>query len=126
MKPITILLVILSLASLACLQTAMVADIPAAPTQTAMQIQTSEPESGAVYQLDTPETASLDVTCATVTAIFSLTLRAEPSENSNAIYWLPAQSKVQVTGTVGAWWQVSADGYTGYAKADYLQESECE
>lgn len=124
MKPITILLVILSLASLACLQTAAMTIPATAPAPTSTPVEYAygaEPESGAVFEAPTESR-----TCATVTAIFSLTLRKEPDENSNAIYWLPAKTNVLVIGTVGAWWQVSADGYTGYAKADYLQESECE
>ena len=123
MKPITIFFIALSLTSLACLQTAMIAQSPttATPTNTAIQMQTSEPESGAVYEIITPAR-----TCATVTAIQSLHLREKPDINSIVISWLPAKTNVLVIGKVGAWWKVSADGYTGYAKADYLQESECE
>ena len=124
MKPITILLVILSLASLACLQTAAISNSATTPAPANTPVEYAygaEPESGAVFEVPTKAR-----TCATVTAIFSLTLREEPNEKSNAIYWLPAKTNVLVIGTVGAWWQVSADGYTGYAKADYLQESECE
>lgn len=123
MKPITILLVILSLASLACLQTAAMTNPSTAPAPASTPVEYAygtEPESGAVFEAPTESR-----TCAIVTAIFSLTLREKPDEKSNAIYWLPAQTNVLVTGTVGAWWQVSADGYTGYARAQYLKESEC-
>jgi uncharacterized protein YgiM (DUF1202 family) len=90
------------------------------PTATRTAMQTSEPESGAVFEIPTPKR-----TCAIVTAVQSLNLRKEPSEKSSAIYWLPTKTNVLVIGKVGAWWKVQADGYSGYAKADYLQESEC-
>lgn len=105
----------------ACLQTTLMQSTPSATSTPQQYAYGAEPESGAVFEIhEAPRT------CATVTAIYSLTLREKPDENSNAIYWLPANTNVLVIGKVGAWWRVSADGYTGYAHADYLQESECE
>lgn len=121
------ILIITMLINLACLQTAMISEIPTdpAPTKTAVLQETSEPESGAVFEPDTwnvePETQ-----CAIVTAVQALNLRAEPSEKANVTYWLPADKIVKVIGRVGDWWKVEADNRTGYARADYLQETECE
>lgn len=126
MKPLTIFILALSLASLACLQTAIVADSPPeAPTQTAMLQETSEPESGAVFEPETWNVEPETRTCAIVTAIQSLNLREQPSEKAIVINWLQAKQIVQIIGRVGDWWKVEADGRTGYARAKYLQETEC-
>jgi uncharacterized protein YgiM (DUF1202 family) len=94
-----------------------------APTETA---SLKEIESGAVFEPDTwhmePETQS----CAIVTATKALNLRAEPNEKASIITELLNGNIVIVIGRVGEWWKVQTDDYTGYAKADYLKESECE
>lgn len=110
----------------ACLQTAM--QVPqSAPKAESTPVQTAygaEPESGAVFELDpaTPESARQ---CATVTAENALHLRTEPSEDATVISYLPARTIVIVVGKVGEWWKIESAVGTGYAKADYLQESEC-
>lgn len=115
----------LMITSLACLQTAMIAESPTdpAPTKTAILQQTSEPDSGAVYEIPTQGQKQ---TCAIVTAVQSLNLRELPSEKSKAISWLPANTIVIVVGRVGDWWKVESAVGDGYARAQYLKESECE
>jgi len=126
-KTILILTLVLSLASVACLQSATLAQSPTdpAPTKTAIPQQTSEPESGAVFEIPAPETAIPAKTCAIVTAVQSLNLRELPSEKSKAISWLPADTIVTVIGTVGDWWKIESAVDTGYARAQYLQETKC-
>jgi len=123
MKPIVTFILILSLASLACLQTAMVADIqtPGAPTQTAIL---QEIESGEVFEPTAWE--ATPQTCAIVTASKALNLRTEPSEKAIIITELLNGNMVVVIGRVGEWWRVETPFGTGYAKADYLQETGCE
>lgn len=126
MKNIYLLILPLMLASLACLQTtitatpdpiATISEPSASPQSASLQ----EPDSGAVFEPVTPEPHK----CAKVTAIQSLNLRQEPSEKSRVIYWLQAMQQVTIIERESNWWMVSADGRTGYAKADYLTETEC-
>jgi uncharacterized protein YgiM (DUF1202 family) len=93
----------------------------AAPTPTTSPTP-SEIESGAVLEIQTPALAH---TCATVTAVQTLNLRELPNADSTVLAWLPHETIVVVIGRVGEWWKVESAVGTGYAKADYLQESEC-
>jgi len=89
-----------------------------------------EEYAGAVYQI--PDTRTPAILCATVTAIKSLHLRAEPNEKSRVLAYLKAGEQVQVL-ELGSWWKIrriepvemEAGGQTGYANAKYLQEG-CE
>jgi len=129
---IKILILSLALASLACLQTAMTAQ--SEPTSAPSAASTPLlPESAPRTEIESGEVFEIQ-TCAIVTAIRALNLREQPSEKSKAISWLPARTIVVVVGRVGDWWKVESavgTGYPGeiirgYARAKYLQESECE
>jgi len=123
-----ILITTMLITSLACLQTVMTTQSEPASEPTLVPASFStpeqEPESGAVFDFPTPESAMQ--TCAIVTASKALNLRTEPSEKASIITELLNGNMVVVIGRVGEWWKVSTDGYSGYAKADYLKESECE
>jgi uncharacterized protein YgiM (DUF1202 family) len=86
----------------------------------------AEPESGAVFEISDPATPESALKCAIVTAIQSLNLRTEPNEKASVTHWLRAGEQVKIIGKVGVWWKIEADNLQGYAKANYLQESECE
>lgn len=128
---ITILMLVL--ASLACLQTVIPGGTftieegqnPACVEPICSIATEDEPESGAVYE-PTAESQMLKATCAIVTATRSLWIRQEPSEKSAAISWLHTGDIVTVIGRVGDWWKIEAADATGYARADYLSETECE
>lgn len=119
---------ILAIASLACLQTvptepmsALSATSTPPPTESA---HGAEPDSGAVFEI--PEATQTAIQqCAIVTAVQSLWLRELPSEKSKAISWLPADEITTIKGRVGNWWKVQTDSATGYARAEYLKETEC-
>ena len=115
--------------SIACLQTAIMPKeqepTPATPPQTAMQ-DLEEPASGAVYEPETRNVTPKTRTCAIVTADQSLWIRAEPSEKSQAISWLPAGAIIEIKAREGDWWYVKSADATGFARAVYLQETECE
>jgi uncharacterized protein YgiM (DUF1202 family) len=90
-----------------------------APTKTAIPDPKAEPASGAVYEIPTPSRL-----CATVTAIQSLHLRAQPNERAEVIGYLRNGEQVRVI-TFGQWWKISTRAGTGYANAKYLQITEC-
>jgi len=94
-----------------------------APTRTAMEAagiaETSEPISGAVYEIPTP--APL---CATVTAIQSLHLRDQPNEQARVKAYLHNGEQVRVI-AYGNWWKISTTEGTGYANSKYLSLTEC-
>ena len=134
MKKIIVLFTCLALMSLACLQTAMVADGPVqtGTATTAVNVkEILEPtvgESG----LDTPATSTqatrpTELTCARVIAIKALHLRASGSDTAAGVAWLENGDLVQVNATADPdWWFVEYAGMMGYARAAYLEESECE
>jgi len=120
-----ILLLILALSSIACLQTAIIADAPTPAPSTPTAILPEETEA---HEVLTAESQPLKATCAIVTAIQSLNLREKPSEKSAKVTekGLPAKNIVIIIGKVGDWWKVESALGTGYARADYLKETECE
>ena len=118
----------LTLAMLACMTTVEpYATYPAdpAPTGTATggAVQTEEPFSGAVYE-PIAESQALKA-CAVVTASEALHLRAEPTEKSRVLAYLMSGQQVEIITATGAWWKVRAE-QTGWAKAEYLREEECQ
>lgn len=122
-------LLLLALASLACLETTIQAAEVAQPAPTAVPAAflsptSKEPESGAIIE---PETWSVtpETQCAIVTADQALNLRAEPNENSRIIKWLRAGEIVTITSTFQEWRGVTAGTATGYAHGAYLEETEC-
>ncbi len=71
--------------------------------------------------------------CAIVTANRALHLRAEPSEKSQVLDYLYNGEQIKVidaaqsSGSSLSWWKIQTlGGKTGYARAKYLEESECE
>lgn len=126
------LILILALAQIACLQTTIAStaeksDGTSAPSAVPAAFLSQEPESGAVIDLASLQTPIPDPRkCATVTAIEALHLRTEPSEKAVVIGWLKAGQVVTVRIQEPDWWMVEAEGRTGYARAAYLKESECE
>jgi uncharacterized protein YgiM (DUF1202 family) len=84
----------------------------------------SEIESGAVFEITIP--TSTPWQCATVIAEQALNLRSEPSETSQIKGWMKAGQIVAIAGRAGDWTLIITDTNKGYARADYLQESECQ
>jgi len=120
------LIILLALASLACMTTVEpYATYPAdpTPTQTAI-LQTEESASGAVFEIENQKSQIKN--CAIVIAIESLHLRAEPSEKSQVLKYLYHGDPVKVLAREQKWWSVQAENNTGWAKAEFLAESECE
>lgn len=133
MKKIIYLLFGLSLLSLACLQTAMVADPAQTGTATAAEPTfaslTSNMEVGDGFddleQAD-PAPANPQI-CAQVIAIEALNVRFGASEQDNVMTWLRSGEVVQVLDRSDAdWWKIERQGVIGFARSVYLQESECE
>jgi uncharacterized protein YgiM (DUF1202 family) len=118
--PYTILLLTLMLSS--CIS-ATGTQTPTAVIKTTPAI--TEIESGDVFEIVTETETPIPALCAIVTAEQALHLRAEPSATSQVIGWLKAGEIITVDSRAGEWWKVTARANTGYAHADYLQESEC-
>jgi hypothetical protein len=130
------------MASLACMTSTM----PATPTQTAIPAATTadlqncvrdsshaqfcrdepasglptEPQAGTVFWIPTPGPL-----CATVTAIQSLHLRAQPNERAQVLGYLHNGEQVRVI-AFGLWWKLSTREETGYANSKYLSLTESE
>ncbi len=133
MKKIICLLFGLSLLSLACLQTAMVADPAQTGTATAAEptfaSQTSNVEVGDGFddlEQGVPAPANPQI-CAQVIAIEALNVRFGASEQDNVMTWLRSGEVVQVLDRSDRdWWKIERKGVIGFARSVYLQESECE
>jgi len=118
MNRITIsILILLTLASIACLETTITAATDRKPTTT-----NPEPDSGAVYEIPAPQTATQ---CATVTAIQSLHLRAEPNEKARVVGYLFNGESVTILTNGALWWEISTQQGRGWSRAKYLQAGEC-
>ncbi len=121
---IRIVLILAFLAHAACITTV---EAPAfggvgTPTRSA---KTPTPQveeySGAIYEIPTLQAHK----CATVTANIALHLRAEPTEKSRALAYLYNGEQVEVLAKEPKWWTVRSSDTIGWAKAEYLEESEC-
>ena len=126
MKHAAVSIIFLALASLACMTTVepyatYPADTPTASTQTAI---IEEPASGAVFEIENQKSQINN--CAIVIASQSLHLRAQPSEKSQVLKYLYHGDQVKVLTREPKWWSVQAGNKTGWAKAEFLAESECE
>jgi len=124
MKRAAVSIIFLALASLACMTTVEpYATYPADPTPTQTAIL-EEPASGAVFEIENQK--SKIENCAIVIAIESLHLRAQPSEKSQVLKYLYHGDQVKVLARELKWWSIQAGNKTGWAKAEFLAESECE
>jgi uncharacterized protein YgiM (DUF1202 family) len=124
-QAIPLMIIILTLASLACLETTI--PTPAAsrptPTQTARPTPDEDP-AGAVFDTNIWLTPRAEL-CAEVTASQALHMRDEAGETGLVIGYLYSGEQVKVL-ELGDWWKIEAHGMTGYANAKYLQEEECQ
>lgn len=93
--------------------------------QKATPTPTEQATSRAGQSAETSEPAEpTKLPCATVTT--ALHMRTEPSEKATVITWLEEGESVIIVSKRGPWWMIASDGRTGYARAEYLKESECE
>ena len=102
------LLIILALASLACVQSA------ALPRTT--------PEAGTTAPVTALSPTRSPICAQTTTALH---LRAMPNANAGTLDWLSARQIVTVRSKLQDWWLITAGERTGFARAKYLQETEC-
>ena len=124
MKQVFFSVCVLVLASLACLQPASGAVEPTATAEPKNLVQPAE----LVQEQETPSATPTfrSTLCAVVTASQSLHLRAQASEKSVVVEYLYHDDQVTVLELGGSWWKVeTSTGETGYARARYLDETEC-
>lgn len=117
------LIILLALASLACLETTITAQPE--PTSTARPAETREIESGAVFELNA-WTPAPEKTCATVIAIVAVNLRDEASLNGRVIRELLNGEVVITHKQIIGWTAVTtAMNENGYVKSEYLTTADC-
>ena len=124
-----LIMLILALASLACLQTTIPA-VTMVPTATTPPSNLTPDNYGAFAHPAsstsshlTPETwhRTPDISCGLITALKAVNLREKPTEHSRVLYWLPALTQVTVLER-DDWWKVTFENYTGFVKADFIRE----
>lgn len=119
MKRLIVFSLALVFVSLACVQSATLAEPAPSPTVT-------EISSGAVYWMPTV-TALPKSRCARVTAPVSLHLRLQSNAGSHVIAYLLHGDIVTVIDKLESdWWLVDHVGVSGYARSKYLEIVECE
>lgn len=117
------LIILLALASLACLETTITAQPE--PTSTARPAETREIETGAVFELNA-QTPTPKKTCAAVIAIVAVNLRNEPSLNGSVIRQLLNGEVVITHKQIIGWTAVTTiKNEDGYVKSEYLTTTEC-
>lgn len=122
---IKITIIILALASLACLETT----IATPPTPTAQPeknlsvplaenapTSTEEAASGTVYEIPTPTTKT-----GCVTAPVALHLREHPDHKARVLNWLKSGTTVIIHWQDNGWTLVTAGTQTGYVKSEWLR-----
>ena len=126
MKKIFVLILGLSLMSLACLQSAVLVQPIAAISKTESSV--SEPTANSVKGFATSAaTQPAAPACAKVIAIEALNVRNAPNETAVVLAWLKSGEVVQVIDNTHAdWWRVKSIAKVGYVRSSYLKESECE
>ena len=126
MKKIPIVFLFVALASLACLSTAEPFATYPADTPTAAAVVVTDQAVEISPTPDATITAEPRM-CARVIALDALHLRKGPSEKDIVLSWLLRNDIVVVVDQVNPeWWHIESALYSGYARAIYLQESECE
>ena len=114
MKKTIVLILCLTLISLACVTSATIAET----------ILTATAEA----TIETPaQVATMSaMKCARVVAVEALHLRKGPSENDIVLAWLKHDDLVQVIDQSNAdWWRIEVNGVVGFARAKYLQIGAC-
>jgi uncharacterized protein YgiM (DUF1202 family) len=113
------LILLLAIPQIACMTTIPIMPTPE-PTGTATNkaylVQTSEPESGAVFEPQEQPTATAQSLC--VTAIQAVNIRQQPSADSIIIGWLMNGEQVEAQSQSGLWTSTTA----GFVKSEYLGE----
>lgn len=113
----TLILLVLMLA--ACAPTYANGTTPTVTPKPASRI--AEEYAGAVWYPPTPGPASPAMSCATVTAIKALNLRAGPGTDQAVIKTLEFGERVDILDSSTNWWKVRAGNKIGFANARYLQ-----
>jgi uncharacterized protein YgiM (DUF1202 family) len=121
------ILMCLAFVSLACLQSAVVADGGEKPTTSptpVMQTSTSSPVVDISPSLPASPIGSGNL-CAQVIASKALNLRKGASEHTQILAWLRNGDQVQVISIGGDWWMIETDSKIGYVRSMYLKQGEC-
>ncbi len=125
MKKLITMIVCLALASLACLEPAVIpaGNVHPVATRSNLTTATSTPITVAPV---VKAVATSPAVCARVIADEAVNLRDNAGAGGSVLAWLRKGEDVSVIGsTAGAWWLVGASYEMGYVRADYLQIVEC-
>jgi len=120
------ILIYLAFLSLACLQTAIVAN-DLTPGAESISTSTFRPISGSATVQNLPSASPTEpfFTCAQVIASKALNLRKGASEHTQIITWLRNGDQVRVISVDGDWWMIDAGGTIGYVRSMYLAQGDC-
>lgn len=126
MKKMYSLILCLAFLSLACLGSGAASSIDAESVPGTASTLTNTPAPGATDQATSAPTLLPIERCAVVIADEALHLRELSSETARVLTWLKRGDVVQVVSIANVQWtQVRFEGFEGFARSIYLQESEC-
>lgn len=127
MKKIIVLLIVLALASLACLDIVNIANPVSGPIAGTSATLTNEPTAGATG-FDSPSaTQTSKKICARVTAETAVNVRPAAAASGGVMTWLNAGDVVYVTDRSDSdWWLVHRSDVVGFVRSIYLQIGGCD
>jgi uncharacterized protein YgiM (DUF1202 family) len=126
MKKITILFWLCAFVSMACMGVGSAAGLSAVDVPGTASTLTNTSAPGATDRATTAPTLLPIERCAVVIADQSLHLRELPSETARVLTWLKRGDVVHVVSIANMQWtHVRFEGFEGFARSIYLEESEC-
>jgi uncharacterized protein involved in high-affinity Fe2+ transport len=127
MKRITIILLALACAALACTKQVPAAEPVALATGTTWPTSADlAPAGAAAVELD-QVAVEPSKGCARVTAEQALHIRIDADPTAQVLAFAKCGDLVRVISTTdSAWWLVDLRGVTGYARSSFLERADCE
>lgn len=126
MKKSISFLLCLAFLSLACLGSGAASSANDQSLSVAERTLTNTPAPGASTSAPTLTATPNESRCAVVIADQSLHLRRGASEDAEVLTWLKSGDVlVLISNSDPDWWRVRFEGFEGFARSIYLQESEC-
>lgn len=126
MKKTTVLILCLGIFSLACLSTAAAESVAVVEMNTLAPVGDTDPELARDVSPTRAPTLVTSQRCAVVIAATALNLRAGAGVNDDVLTWILKGDVVALLDdTDPDWWRVQRGTVAGWARAKYLQESDC-
>ena len=127
MKRLSMILLALAFAALACTKQAPAAEPVALATGTSSPTSADLAPAGAAAAEFDQVGIDLAQGCARVTAEQALHIRIDADPSARVVAFAKRGDLVRVISTVdSAWWLVQLDGVVGYARVSFLEPADCE